>query len=170
MKHPNTYLEWSIILEEFGSGNNEKLAEMEKGSFDADAGTASRFFNQIEKTYRKRKEQWLNSFTRSISINNIKSINDFELIIRGTNKKLIPIKNFIHLSSLPEDVKKILQEDFEKFLKEAKESLKDSSPRLSNQREKFLLILKSFGNIKSSDIPKKNNLGSNNNSGRKIIF
>ncbi|RZJ49371.1 MAG: hypothetical protein EOO44_18385 [Flavobacterium sp.] len=62
MTIPATYSEWSILLDQFGTGDDSVLEKLNTGTFVIDAGTANRFYLKVEEVYKKRKQSWLNKF------------------------------------------------------------------------------------------------------------
>ncbi|WP_345991276.1 hypothetical protein AAEU33_05470 [Chryseobacterium sp. Chry.R1] len=144
MKAPVTYADWCNLFDRFTSGDDTVFDEMNSGSFDLDAGTAQRFYFQAEKAYKARKEMWLEKFQRSFEIQDIKSIDDFEIIILTGRKNLIPLSKFSELKGLPENLKTVFKQDLEEFVVEIKKSLKDNLPNIGNEKEKMTLIINSF--------------------------
>jgi hypothetical protein len=177
MAAPTTYSEWTILLDKFGEGDDTALELLNKGSFTVDAGTASRFYLRIEEVYKKRKQNWLDKFQRSFYLQSFKTEDDFEIALRNGKQNLISIGKFVDLKGLPEDLRKILKKDLEDFVAEVKRSLRENVSKISNGREKMLLLLNTFGLKEITEEAKsenKNN-GANTNEitpaiGRKIIF
>ena len=94
MKKPVTYADWRSLFERFGSGDDTVFDEMNCGSFDLDAGTAERFYNQAEEAYKTRKKLWLEKFQRSFETQNIKSADDFGMVLLTGKKILFLFQNF----------------------------------------------------------------------------
>jgi hypothetical protein len=59
-----TYADWCNLFERFGNGDDTVFDEMNAGSFDLDAGTAERFYNQAEEAYKTRKKLWLEKISK----------------------------------------------------------------------------------------------------------
>jgi hypothetical protein len=177
MKGPTTYSEWANLLDEFGDGNDTILETLSIGSFTVDAGTASRFYSRVEEVYKKRKQCWLDKFQRSFQMQNFKSEDDFEILLRNGKQNLYPLSKFVILKGLPEDLRKTLKKDLEDFVAEIKKSLKDNVSKISSGREKMLILLNTFG---INEIPEEIKLDKKNSKesiseiippiGRKIIF
>lgn len=176
MVAPTTYAEWSNLLDKFGQGNDMVIDEMNKGSFTIDAGTASRFYSIVEVVYNKRKQTWLDKFQRSFQLQNFKTEDDFEIALRNGKQNLLPLSKFVSLNGLPDDLKKTLKKDLEDFVSEIKKSLKDNVSKISNGREKMLILLNTFTlNEIPAEIQKNYNYKQNTSeiippTGRKIIF
>jgi len=177
MEAPTTYAEWTNLLDKFSDGDDTTLEELSKGSFAVDAGTASRFYSRVEEGYKKRKQNWLDKFQRSFQVQNFKSEDDFEIVLRNGKQNLYPLSKFVFLKGLPEDLRKTLQKDLEEFVAEIKMSLKDNVSKISSGREKMLLLLSTFSlnDIPAEIITDKKNSKQNQNeiippTGRKIIF
>jgi ureidoglycolate hydrolase len=100
MVFPTTYAEWSVLFEKFGNGDDTVINEMENGQFLIDAGTAYRFCTIAEEAYKKRKQLWLNKFQRGASMENIKTDDDFAIILRNGRQTLIPLSKFTVLKGL----------------------------------------------------------------------
>src|SRR5882757_4035171 len=145
MAAPTTYSEWTDLLDKFGDGDDTAIEELSKGSFVIDAGTASRFYLRVEDAYKKRKQIWLEKFQRSFQFQNFKIEDDFEIALRNGKQNLTPLSKFVVLRALPGDLQKTLKKDLEDFVAEIKKSLKDNVSKISNGREKMLLMLNTFG-------------------------
>jgi hypothetical protein len=144
MKNPITYADWVEIFECFGNGNDIVLEAMDVGNFDLDAGTAQRFYTKAEEAYKTRKKLWLKKFQRSFDTQNMKSADDFGMILLAGKKNLIPLSKFSNSKGLPEDLKIVFKKDLEEFVAEIKKSLKESLPNTSNDKEKMILTINSF--------------------------
>lgn len=177
MAVPSTYSEWSCLLDKFANGDNTALEDLSEGYFIVDAGTALRFYSRVEDVYKKRKQDWLDRFDRSFQLQNFKSENDFEIILRNGKQNLSPLSKFVALKGLPEDLKLALKKDLDDFVAEIKKSLKDNVSKISNGREKVLILLSTFGlndvSIENKAKEKSNEQNTNEiitPTGRKIIF
>ena len=175
MGAPTTYSEWVNLLEKFGKGDDSALEELHEASFIADAGTATRFYSRVEDAYKKRKQFWLDKFQRSFQFQNIKSDNDFEIILRDGKQNLSPLNKFVELKGIPEDLRNVLKKDLQDFISEVKTSLKDNLSKIQNGKDKMLMMLNTFGiNDRKDEIKleDKNNLKKETipPTGRKIIF
>ena len=177
MVSPTTYSEWANLLDKFGDGDDTAIEELSKGSFNVDAGTASRFYTRVEDVYRKRKQNWLDKFQRSFQLQHFKTEDDFEIVLRNGKQNLYPLSNFVGLKGFPEDLGKTLKKDLEDFVAEIKMSLKDNVSKITSGREKMLISLNTFS---LNNIPEEIKTYKNNNKqitndiippmGRKIIF
>lgn len=172
-----TYSEWANLLDKFGAGDDTVIEEMNNGSFTVDGGTAFRFYSRVEEVYKKRKKTWLDKFQHSFRFQNFRTEDDFEIALRNGKQNLYPLLKFVSVKGLPEDLKKTLKKDLEDFVAEIKKSLKDNVSKISNGREKMLILLNTFG---LNDIPQelqtdkkskqKNTSEPIPPTGRKIIF
>lgn len=178
MAGPTTYSEWADLLDRFSEGNDAVLEELGKGSFIVDAGTASRFYARVEEAYKKRKQNWLDRFQRSLQLQRFKTEDDFEIALRNGKQHLSPLGRFVKLEGLPEALRKTLRKDLEDFVAEIKKSLRDNVSKNSSGREKLLLLLNTFG---LNDVPSEEIKTDQKNSrqdinellpptGRKILF
>ncbi|WP_294285373.1 hypothetical protein [uncultured Chryseobacterium sp.] len=145
MKKPVTYSDWVEIFERFASGDDTVLENMNSGNFDLDAGTAQRFYIKAEEAYKMRKKLWLERFQRSFETQNIKSADDFGMILLIGKKNLLPLSGFSQAKGLPEDLKTVFTKDLQDFANEIKKSLKDNIMKAGNEKEKMLLTINSFG-------------------------
>lgn len=177
MAVPTTYSEWASLLDRFGNGDDTAIEELAKGIFTVDAGTASRFYSKIEEAYKKRKQDWLDRFQRSFQLQHFKTEDDFDIALRNGKQNLQPLSKFVALKGLPEDLRKTLKIDLEDFVAEIRKSLKENVSKISNGREKMLLLLNAFNlNDMSEEINKdkrNGNLDTNETippTGRKILF
>jgi len=144
MKKPVTYADWVEVFERFGNGNDGVFEEMDAGSFELDAGTAQRFYTKAEEAYKKRKQTWLEKFQRSFQTQNIKSADDFGIILLTGKKNLMPLLKFSNSKGLPEDLKKVLKKDLAEFVTEIKKTLKENISKSDNSKEKMLITINSF--------------------------
>lgn len=144
MKRPVTYAEWCMVFDRFSNGDDTVLDELDIGSFDLDSGTAQRFYTRAETAYRIRKEKWLEKFQRSAETQNIRSADDFGVLLFTGKKNLIPLLKFAESKGLPEDLKTVLKKDLEDFVTEIKKSLKESSLKTIHDKEKMILMLNIF--------------------------
>ncbi|RYF94701.1 MAG: hypothetical protein EOO00_05070 [Chitinophagaceae bacterium] len=177
MNGPSTYSGWVDVLERFAKGDDTSIAEIEAGSFRVDAGTAYRFYIKVEDAYKKRKQLWLEKFNRSFQIQSIRTINELEIIVRNGKQNLLPLSRFVSAKSLPDDLRKTLQEDLSRFVDEIRKSMKDHLSRSGNDREKMLTIMNAFGLNNQSPADKtadpasvKNGNTNNPPPGRTILF
>lgn len=177
MNAPTTYASWIVVLERFGNGDDSAVSEVENGKFTIDAGTAHRFYIRVEEAYKKRKQHWLDRFNRSFQTQSIRAINELEIIVRNGKQNLLPLSKFVSAKGLPEDLRKTLREDLLRFVEEIKKSMKDHLSRTSNEREKMLMVLNTFGLNEPStaekaagSASKKNEQPNNPPSGRTILF
>ena len=177
MAAPTTYSEWTNLLDKFGDGDDIALEELSKGSFTVDAGTASRFYSRVEVVYKKRKQNWLYKFQRSFQLQSFKTEDDFEIALRNGRQNLSPLSKFVVLKGLPQDLRTTLKKDLEDFVAEIKKSLKDNVSKISNGREKMLILLNAFGlnnlaeeHKSDKKINKQNSNEIIPSTGRKIIF
>lgn len=171
MKKAVTYADWTALFERFGNGDDTIFEEMNFGTFDLDSGTALRFYTKAEEAYKKRKQNWLEKFQRSFQIQNIKSIDDFGVILLTGKKNLNPLIKFSKSKGLPDDLKSVLKKDLEDFIEEIKNNLKDNVQRDNKEREKMLMTISSFSinePLQNSSIAEVQDL--NSSTGRKIIF
>lgn len=145
MSSVTTYSEWTDLLRQFGDGNDVSLEKLRTGTFAIDAGTASRFYVKVEEVYKKRKQRWLDQFQHSFRLQSFRAIDDFEILLRNGKQNLHSLIAFVALKGLPEDLQKALKKDLEEFVAEIKESLKEKVSKSSNEREKMLILLGSFG-------------------------
>jgi len=173
---PNTYSEWVTLLDSFSEGDDTSISSLECGSFVVDAGTATRFYNRVEETYKKRKKRWLDNFQKSFEFSNIKRIDDFEIALRNGKQNLLPIYRFVNLPGLPDDIKKVLGKDLVDFVTEIKNTLKNNVSKVNNERDKMMIMLSSFElhvilpKSTDSSIKTLNNQGTEPGNGRKILF
>jgi hypothetical protein len=177
MAAPTTYSEWTNLLDKFGDGDDSALEELSIGSFTVDAGTASRFYSRVEEVYKKRKQSWLDKFQRSFQLQSFKTEDDFEIALRNGRQNLFPLSKFVVLKGLPQDLRTTLKKDLEDFVAEIKKSLKDNVSKISNGREKMLILLNAFGlnnlaeeHKSDKKINKQNSNEIIPSTGRKIIF
>lgn len=145
MKKPVTYSDWVEIFARFENGEDAVLESMNSGNFDPDAGTAQRFYTKAEEAYKMRKKLWLDRFQRSFETQNIKSADDFGMILLTGKKNLLPLLGFSEAKGLPEDLRTVLKKDLQAFVNEIKKSLKDNVPKAGNDKEKILLTISLFG-------------------------
>lgn len=174
MKKPVTYADWVEVFERFGNGNDGVFEEMDAGSFELDAGTAQRFYTKAEEAYKKRKQNWLENFHRSFQTQNIKSADDFGIILLTGKKNLTPLLKFSNSKGLPEDLKNFLKKDLAEFVAEIKKSLKENISKTDNSKEKMLININSFSLTEIAEqsqppVSSKNNEESTPTM-RKIIF
>lgn len=172
MTAPSTYAGWVILLERFGSGDDAVLDEISMGSFTLDAGTAQRFYSRVEEAYRKRKQDWLDKFQRSFQMQNTRTYNDIEIVIRNGKQNLMPLSRFVKSKGFPGDLQKTLLHDLEDFILEIRKSLQDSLSAHAD-REKMLVLLKTFGlpeASKASQTDQRLNDTKPESIKRKIIF
>lgn len=171
MNGPRTYSEWINLLNQFGSGDDSVLDQLNTATFVVDAGTANRFYSKVEEVYKKRKQDWLDKFHKSFQLQSLKSEDDFEIALRNGKQNLILLNQFICLQGLPEDLKKTLKNDLEGFVTEIRNSLKKSNSKPSKENEKILFLLNSFQlHTVSTEIKKENINEIIAPTGRKIIF
>lgn len=173
MKKPVTYSEWVEIFERFANGDDAVLENMNSGTFDLDAGTAQRFYTKAEEAYKMRKKLWLDRFQRSFETQNIKSADDFGMILLIGKKNLLPLSGFSEAKGLPEDLKTVFRKDLQDFVNEIKKSLKDNVPKAGNDKEKMLLTINSFrlpADIKLTTDEGADDSEQNAPTKRKIIF
>jgi len=173
MKNPVTYSDWIILFDRFGNGDDAVLQEMNSGSFDLDAGTALRFYTKAEEAYKTRKKLWLKRFQRSFETQNIKSADDFGMVLLTGKKNLSSLSGLAKAKGLPEDLKIALKKDLEAFVTEIKESLKKNLPKGGIDKEKMLLSISSFRlpeNIEKNSGNLNDGQEKNITAHRKIIF
>ncbi len=171
---PTTYSEWTYLLDKFADGDDTALVDLSEASFAVDAGTATRFYMSVNAVYKKRKQTWLEKFQRSFELQNFKSMEDFEMILRNGKQNLTPLTKFVDLKGLPVDLRKTLKEDLESFVNDIKKTLKDNVTKTSNGNDKMILMLNTFGLMDSpKEVEYKLEQQNNNeipSTGRKIIF
>lgn len=172
METPNTYAQWTRLLDQFGNGDDSVLETLNKGNFVIDAGTAIRFYNKVEEAYKKRKQEWLDKFQRSFQLQSLKTADDFEIALRNGKQSLFTLHKFIHINGFPDNLKKTLQNDLDNFVAEIKSSLKDNNSKISKGSDTIVMLLNSFT---LTPISEEIKLISDNNeltalTGRKIIF
>lgn len=173
MKKTVTYADWCNLFERFGNGDDTVFDEMNAGSFDLDAGTAERFYNQAEEAYKTRKKLWLEKFQRSFETQNIKSADHFGMVLLTAKKNLIPLSKFSQAKGLPEDLKTVFKKDLEEFVEEIKKSLKENLPKSGNDKEKMILIINSFRlpeNVEENSVQNDSKNIESSPLRRKIIF
>jgi hypothetical protein len=175
MNGPTTYATWASLLDRFGSGDDTALEELARGSFVLDAGTAERFYNRVDAAYKSRKKLWLDKFNRLTQSQNIKSVNDFSIMLRNAKQNAGPLVRFAAMPSLPEDLRTTFQKDLNDFFADIQKSLKDSASRATRERDQMLILLRTFTiNDIPQDAPVHHSSQSlpaeNTTPGRKIIF
>ena len=166
-----TYAEWVKLLEEFENGMDASLNEMENSTFDLDAGTAGRFLTIIKRVYQTRKQKWIDDIQRSIDLQNMKSIEELDIIIRQFKTKLIPLQRFSHLKVLPEEFQKVFKEDLKKIVEELKQTLEKSAIENLDNKEQAMFYLRNLILYDINPLPKdevQNEKKSVNS--RRIIF
>ncbi|MEX2593851.1 MAG: hypothetical protein WD426_13840 [Anditalea sp.] len=107
----------------------------------------------------------------------MKNEDEFDIALRNGKQNLYPLLTFVSLPAFPEDLRKTLKKDLEDFVLEIKGSLKTNISKVSNGREKMLILLNSFGLFElPQESPPRNSrwkIKTNKKSpptGRKIIF
>lgn len=176
MSKPTTYLEWVDLLDKFGNGDDSVLRILNEGSFNIDAGTASRFYIRVEEAYKKRKNNWLERFQRSFQTYNFKNEDEFEIALRNGKQNLCILKSFVTLQCLPEDLRNTLHKDLEEFVDEIKNTLKTNASKMPHSRDRVIISINNFDLNTSSLSFNSNNIATNKpknifpSSGRKIIF
>lgn len=163
-----TYAEWCSFLEKYANGDDTVFHILQEGTFELDAGTTIRFYDKIQSTYGSRKKSILDKFNRELNSISLKSDSDFKIIFRNLNTKLSALNGFLSLKSIPDDLNKVLADDYKSFIS----NLKERFSKIFKGNIDLLNIIKSLGNEKQvikSDIPIAENKVSNS-SHRKIIF
>lgn len=174
MNAPTTYSEWTVILEHFANGDDTTISAINDGRFVLDAGTAQRFYTKVEEAYKKRKQNWLDKFQRSFQMQNIRTNDDFGIALRNGKQNLLPLVKFVAANGLPDDLQKVLQKDLTDFVAEIKKSLQDNTSKTSNDKEKMLIQIQTFGLPEIQPTEKAPEIEQTTNitpaSGRKILF
>lgn len=175
MAAPKSYFDWVHCLEKFGQGDDAVIPDMEKGTFHIDAGTAQRFYIKVEEVYSARKKLWLDKYQRSFQLHNLKTENDFSIILQSAKINLHPIQKFIAIKCLPIDLQKTLKEDFENFVNEIRKSMKDNTMKSQPKNEKLLFMIQSFCFFENAEqlisMPDtESTVDSTTTAGRNIIF
>lgn len=176
MPLPNTYFEWSQLLEQFANGDDSVLTDLEQGSFDLDSGSVYRFYNKVRETYAERKKKWIDKFNRLFQIHYIKTEHDLSIVLQNAKSNLQIISRFIELQTFPEDLKSTLEKDLREFVTEARENLKKSFSRDHFKNEKMIIIINNFNlfektiSKRSSDISPTNSKPDKNQNNKRIIF
>jgi hypothetical protein len=163
-----TYSEWSIYLEKYANGEDAVLEIIQNGVFEFDAGTTLRFYEKIQNTYIARKKNIFDKFNRELAIKSAKSNNDFIIIFRNLNNLLLGLNSFVEVKVIPEDLKKILVDDYNDYIND----LKSRFTKVFNNNFEVLSSVKSLGIPKqtiyhSQEGIKEENINTNT---RKIIF
>lgn len=145
MKAPTTYFEWKEILDKYSAGDDTIIGLMNDGAITMDAGTATRFTVLIEDAYKKRKQLWMDKFTKLTQFNNIRSSADFTVLISQAKNSLKNLVWYADLKPFNTDLKKVLKDDLISFVGEVKRSLKENALKdRSNQMNSLLLA---FNNL-----------------------
>lgn len=172
----STYSEWMILLERFGNEDDTAIDDLKMRTFKIDAGTAQRFYEKVERAYKKRKQNWLDKFQRSLQTQNTR-IEDLEITLRNGKQHLSPLVNFVNLNGLSEDLKKILRKDLYDFVAEIKKSMLDKISTTNIIKERMIVLLNSFSlpvnlqeELQKTSSDRKNEIVSIPSTGRKIIF
>jgi hypothetical protein len=163
-----TYSDWSIYLEKYANGEDAVLEIIQNGVFELDAGTTLRFYEKIQTTYIARKKSIFDKFNREIGISSAKSNNDFIIIFRNLNNLLLGLNNFVRAKVIPEDLKKILVDDYTQYV----DDLKSRFTKVFNNNFEVLSSVKSLG-IPKETIPQSQqdtNEENKQTNTRKIIF
>jgi hypothetical protein len=163
-----TYSDWSIYLEKYANGEDAVLEIIQNGVFEFDAGTTLRFYEKIQNTYIARKKNIFDKFNRELAIKSAKSNNDFIIIFRNLNNLLLGLNSFVEVKVIPEDLKKILVDDYNEYI----DDLKSRFTKVFNNNFEVLSSVKSLGIPKqtishSQEGIKEENINTNT---RKIIF
>lgn len=144
MSSPSTYFEWSRFLERFAGGDDAVLPDLEQGTFVVDAGTVYRFYNKVREAYVERKKQWGEKFNRSFQVQSIRTESDIEIVLRNAKTNLQPIARLIKLPALPRDLHETLRKDFEGFVADVRNNMKESIKKNQPHNEKVLFVINTF--------------------------
>jgi len=145
MNAPKTYFEWKNILDQFSCGDDSVLPIMHEGEMKMDAGTAMRFANLVDQTYRKRKQIWVDKFNGLFKSQIIKNSSGFGVILNQTKGNLRLLIQFTQLAPFSTDLKKMLAEDLENYIQQIKKSIKDDLYKNRTSEMNSLLII--FDNL-----------------------
>ena len=163
-----TYSDWSIYLEKYANGEDAVLEIIQNGVFELDAGTTLRFYEKIQNTYIARKKSIFDKFNRELGITSAKSNNDFIIIFRNLNNLLLGLNNFVQVKVIPEDLKKILVDDYTQYI----DDLKSRFTKVFNSNFEVLSSVKSLGIQKQTILQSQEGANEENKqtNTRKIIF
>ena len=170
MKKISTYQEWSVLLEKFKKGDDGVLVNLLEAQFTLSAGTGDKFLKMIDRTYKTRKQKWHDEVQNTINKTNLKSIAEFDLLIRQWKINLTPLIKFISLKPIPENIKQFYQNDLQKFVSEVRKTLQKSLQNNALDKEQMLFYLR---NLEIYDFSVTNAIQPQQNqkpTGRKIIF
>lgn len=123
LKKPTTYKEWSDILEQFATGENDKnvVERMKTGSLSWQSGVAERFITRFSTVLNLRLDQATKTFQKRMTqANGAEDI--IVLAILQLRKEMFLLEDAVSINALPTDMRKT----FVKLIQEQRTSIQDA--------------------------------------------
>lgn len=123
LKIPTTYKEWSDILEQFATGENDQdvVERMKTGSLSWQSGVAERFITKFSTVINLRLDQATKTFQKRMTqANGAESIIVQALL--QLRKEMILLEDAVSINALPADMRKT----FVKLIQDQRTSIQDT--------------------------------------------
>jgi hypothetical protein len=122
---PRTYAEWLPLLDRFRAGDDSVLDAICKGSIEWTSVVAERWTSQIAGTLTER----LHAVSRQLQLGLNRARDPFSVsrAMIDARRSLLPLRALALLPCAPEDVRKHLSDEVERFIYQTQETLEQSA-------------------------------------------
>jgi hypothetical protein len=141
LKAPREYASWLPLLDRFREGDDSALTVMEQGSIDWTNVVAERWTQQVSSAVTTR----LTAISKLLQVGLDRARGDAFAISRAlldTRRALQPLRLFVALPCLPENVKNHLQSEVERWAKETQEVLEKNAKEIRTDNGRLLKIIR----------------------------
>jgi hypothetical protein len=119
---PRVYAEWLVLLDRFRDGDDSVLSMMHQGTIEWTNVVAERWTFRVADTLNAR----LSALSRKLQMGLDRSRGDVFAISRAmidARRSLAPLRTLASLPCTPEDVRKHLETELERFIRQTQETL-----------------------------------------------
>lgn len=134
---PRVYAEWLALLDRFRDGDDTVLGAMRQGTIEWTNVVAERWTSRVAETLTAR----LGALSRKLQTGLDRSRGDVFAISRSmidARRSLGPLRALASLPCTPEDVRKHLESELERFIKQTQETLEKGAREI--RRDKGLVL------------------------------
>jgi hypothetical protein len=138
---PSTYAEWLPFLDRFGAGDDSVIVVMSQGTLEWTNVVAERWTRQVSTCLNGR----LQTLSTQLQTMLDRSRGDHFAISNAllmTRRALIPLRAFVRLPVLPDDVKQHLVSELDRWASETQKSLETHAANIRHDQGRLLKTIR----------------------------
>jgi hypothetical protein len=137
---PRIYADWLPLLDRFREGDDSVLEALSGGSIDWTSGVAERWTAQISSALTSRLQALSHRLQRGLDRS--RDMFSVSRSLIDARRALAPLRTLASLPCAPEEVRKHLNSELDRFIRQTQESLETSASALRNDHGQLLKAIR----------------------------